>query len=537
MTAKRTPFAEAALDYLKLNPEEKIRWREERNLTLAEWYRSFKVQKPFEEDVKPTDLLGWFAGQYKLYSLIEKGAFGEKKTDPRNGRITLDKDAVNARLEEAARLVPVNAIINKKQSNDNEWLVTRRYLDDEFEDDTYVQYLSSQERYVSILDAAKITTHLRERRAMITDWKTIYDLNKESGVNFPPKAASDRYHRLHKEGKFQIVRVSMFDVSKKQGFHGVATKIPPRDYERILEEEKKFGRILKTHLTSRAIAEKYGVRMKRLGHSITIAEKRGLIKPVYVDSPYHQGKQRLLSPEDAELIASGELDLRPLETIHREKELYRRILERKGATTKDLAELLDIHRTYAAQLVHLCEAQGLIHPARERNYSKGGSNGYFLSTEDVDFLRSYFVKHERRRFRNAQYHQEAAIPSSSEMIGNHYAMLWSKTKEGDQDAFLMLLNEYKSIFNSLMNKWSMSSTHKEKKAFLQTGLYEIVHGHNALPKQNTYYLLERSLERRLKEERLLIENNLLSYDQAIDGDYTILDAIERGQYRGSTDEL
>ena len=531
------PFAVEALDYLKLNAEEKIRWREERDLTLGDWFRSFKAKVTYEEDPKPPQLSDMFGTPFKLYRLIHESTFGEPIINPDNGRITLDKTIINAHLEDAGRLVPVNDIISLKQSNNNEWLVTRRYLDDEFQTETYVRFLNGKERYVSLVDAAKITKHLRKRRSRITEWKTMDDLNAESGLNFPRKAAADRYHRMNKAGKLGMHRVSIFDVDRKQGFHGSVTKIPPWDYKRVLAEDKKLARILQTHLSSRQIAKKYGIPVKGLGNKVSIAEERQLIKPVYVETPKGGSMRRLLTPEDADLIVSDELDLRPVETIQREKDFYRRMREMQGVTTtKELAELLEVDVCTTAELIRQFAKYELITPTK-KVLTRNAVKGYVLAEDDVKFIQSYYVKHKPKNLDKVKFYANETLTEKDSELQNDYMYLWNQTKVGDEHSFIRLAKEYEPIINRLAKKWSTTHTFPEKQQMLQTGLYEIIMEHDVLTKKRTYHLLEHAFDKRVKEERLFNRYDIISYDDFLVNDFTRLDAIDRMLNKGATDEF
>jgi len=182
--------ATRALDYLVLNASKRINYRVQKDISLQEWYESFKPQPLQGEDMgyqEVNNILG--INYHRLRRLRSKGYFAEVHTNGSGKRIKVSE--INKVLECEAYLIPVPAF--KDIIEEQVWNISWRTFGELFKK-YYEHGIDQFAPYVSIGNAAKIIYEARRRKTIIEDWPTYGDLNRESGLNLNP-ARRNQYFR------------------------------------------------------------------------------------------------------------------------------------------------------------------------------------------------------------------------------------------------------------------------------------------------------------------------------------------------------
>ncbi len=293
----------APLEYLLLDPHQKINYRIDRGITLQQWYKSFVPEKLFQgEYVSSSEATLLLQKSYgALCRLIQR----ESLQTFRKGRtLYLSVEGLNGLVKKDQYLIPLERFF--RLLTERKRYMSRRAFEDEFKE--YFAFgLHGNRRGVSLSHAARIISALRRRKEIIEAWPDLEALCKASGKELSPTARDNYYRRMVELGKLKVVRVGMYDVQGKNV--GTKIKVSPEEFARVVTEEKENARARENGLTSGEIAEMMGEGRISIAEKISLGSSLGLLHPVRVRDVFGgnaRGDYRL-PLEEVELFLSGRI--------------------------------------------------------------------------------------------------------------------------------------------------------------------------------------------------------------------------------------
>jgi len=342
------------LEYIKLNPVERRDYRKERGITTGDFFEGLRPVLVKDKDQlcpgEVQDVLG--ISRCMFIRKNKKGYWGERKN-----RMGVDASRVNQIIEEQANLISVSEFYHMLQSE--MWYAGKERFRKEF-GHLYESGLNGQTQYLNLKNSLKAMHWLRRRKDVVENWKTLYDLNRESGLNLSVVGVYRHYNPMIEIGELKVEVVGKYDSDgKKIGFE---RKIPLSEYKRVLEVEKRTVITNQVGVTTTQIASIMDLHRDTVGRWVKAAVDCGVVKPLKHTYSKNRGMydNYLLDPQDAdlfierklsgyralirtkqeEMFLSGNIDPNPIPHIH----VVRRSVERKlwGRTAQGCNRSFDI---------------------------------------------------------------------------------------------------------------------------------------------------------------------------------------------------
>jgi DNA-binding CsgD family transcriptional regulator len=499
-----------SLDYLLLSPDERINYRVERGISLKEWYGSL-APEPFEGEVKRKDLCRLLGiSPEKFYTLDKKGYFG--KTRLKANRRLIKSERANEILRKQAYLVPVSLLY--KAEKRERWYMSRVKFDIRYRK-LYESVAGKKQRFVTVVNAARIIHEGRARHAMIEEWPTLHDLNRESGLNLSPEAFLYRYRRLRKQGRVKLASVNVYGGRPIKGFGGREYKLAPHEYRRMLAIEKKQAKALMIGLTAPEIAKRMGISLPNVEAYIKIGRELGLLHPHDLIGHSAGGYGRfVLWPGEAELLVNGELNvpsaprysnLRKGRSVAEVRKLL--MEEAKGGfTTIEIAGQMGIDRGTVSGMIRSGQKLGMIHP---RSIVPEGSIRpfrYLIPPEEARLMisRELYIPCEKaaeRMARRASLLSSQAAVSIDDICEEDEQRLIEMTRLGDHASFNVLLEAYELFISRLAGRYFYGTSVLERRDFFCTAMYEaIMERKGNLPRSLLIHLMRKKVRKRMWRE-------------------------------------
>lgn len=318
-------YATKALEYLLLNPSERINYRAERGISIKQWYESFKpepIQGRFISFQKVCDTLG--LERSRFFKLKKQRFFGEtKKIFKEKGKGYVKVSELNRIIEKESMLIPVSELLELIEKE--KWYMKRGLFDKTF-GKCYKNELDERKQYVNISNAARIVYELKKRKEKIENWPTLEDLNKES-FELSEDSKYQHYGLMINGGKLKVIKIGRYD-PKGNFLRGYQYKMPPEDYHRVLEIERNTKRALESGITTAKIAKIMGLKTNTIATKIRYGEKVGSLHPIRLcyDSEGFNGYKYALTFEEASLLIERKIKIPDRETLKKREQ--RRILFR-----------------------------------------------------------------------------------------------------------------------------------------------------------------------------------------------------------------
>ena len=273
--------AAKAIDYLFMTTQEKIEFRVNNRLTLQQWFNQFKPVLLEGDYVETTDVRDLFKFD-TITKLSRRGYFG--KITQRGVKRYVDVSIVNELLVQKSKLIPVPLFHER---------IRDYYLEKATFNEKYAGFfkifLDKQHKFVTIVDAARIASSLRQRREMF-NWPTLEDLNRESGMCLVPQNMNSRYKEMYEKGDLELVKTwNQF-------------RIPPKEYRQILKLEKERVRVLNSGLSTGDIARRFNLHISTVYENVIECEKKGIITPMRGSKTSAYSDRIVLTEEQAMLI-------------------------------------------------------------------------------------------------------------------------------------------------------------------------------------------------------------------------------------------
>ncbi len=289
---KENISATRALDYLLLDIDARINYRAERNISLQQWYESFRPQPIQEEDmtnIQVYSLLGILPD--KFYDLRKKGYFGESSMHRERVKVS----DLNRILKHESYLIPVSTF--REIIKEQQWHISRPTFDKLFKK-YYERGLDQKNPYVSINNAAKIVYELRKRKTAIEEWPTLQDLFGDSGLDLTEGGMRAYFGPRIRSGEIPHVVITLDSRGRNTGR---LYKIPPHAYQEILAIEIERSRNSEIGFTTSEMANVIGITPDSVRRRIRGGKRLGLLHPLK-GRGFGIAQSYLLSPEEAGLV-------------------------------------------------------------------------------------------------------------------------------------------------------------------------------------------------------------------------------------------
>ncbi len=359
------------IDYLFASREERKTMFN--GMSLQKAYENLAPSPIKEDEILTTDVCSRIKiSKNKFIELNKEGYWGKtRKGKPKDGsggiRVYVKTSKFYEILNQEAYLIPTHLFFEKMEKE--QWHIGRRHFDDSFKH-LYESVARKKEKRISVVNAAKIVCYMKRRKAKIEDWKTLEDLNKESGLNLEIDSLRHRYRKLHKLGLIQYYKVKTPGKRPIKGFEGSCTKLSPPTYRRRLKIEKEFAEIRKNAYSSSNISKKMGITKGSVSIMMKIGTELGLLHGVNLSlDPTNEDLIWGLMPNEAEKLISGKIKIPSesrLRNLKKELDLEEIVnflrAEKEGISTEEISNLMGISGPRVNESIKVGIKMGLLHP-------------------------------------------------------------------------------------------------------------------------------------------------------------------------------
>ncbi len=505
--ARTLPSWEKSLEYLLLSAEDRMKWRVNNSISLLEWYKSL-APEPLEGEWMAMDDACEAIGmtRMKFFPLDKKSYFGKTSLDGRKKMISTVR--VNELRKQEAYLVPVAALC--QASERERWYMGRVFIDQLFKK-LYTSVADKRQRFVTIGNAARIIHHGRKRRAMIEEWKTLHDLNKESGLNLPDDRLMYRYREMKKQGKVTLASVNVYGGRPIKGFGGHEYKLSPHEYKRMLVIEKANVKAIKIGLTPPQIAKQMGISLPNVEQYIQIGAELGFLQPFEIASNTKTGYKRfVLWPHDAERVISGELNLPSAIRYRRLRgemsiaEIRKLVLEESepSVTVENLAEKMGITTTTVSGLIRAGKKLGMLHPTGFMYEGSYRPFKYRVTPEEAELLASGKLpipgeKTLEKIMKSNLVGKRGVMPSIDDAFYSDEQRFIEEARAGNKHTLNILLKMYEPAVEGLAKRYKFGSMEERVEFFSQAFKESVTGTVGYLPRIILIHLMnEKGKERR-----------------------------------------
>ncbi|MEM4755993.1 MAG: hypothetical protein QW594_02575 [Candidatus Woesearchaeota archaeon] len=336
----------------------------------------------------------------------------------------------------------------------------RRYFDKLYHQ-FYVSLPGIKSRFLMLADAVRIAAELHLRREKIEEWKTLEDLAKESGIHKSGDALQWRYRQMILNGELVVEQVVLRPAAGEgkpalKGFTGSVYKIPPNIYNKVLSIEKKRMLLLDQGYTLNDIAKMYHLSRSAVCRRITIAERLGLVRKIYL--PYEQFHY-IIKKKDAERLFQGYPTTRDFLYSHSHL-----VSNYQGYTYADIAQQLGMHKDVIMRKGKKLRELGFVHPRILKNPLTNIPQ-YYFSESDLPYFALPFSTLLSQEKNNSHKSSDQNLVKAIGKANLFSMVLQAKT---DSAAFTQLYTLYKPYLRFQPN---LFSSHEEQ-YYMQLSFYE-----------------------------------------------------------------
>ncbi|HIH11534.1 TPA: hypothetical protein HA241_05055 [Candidatus Woesearchaeota archaeon] len=307
----------APLDYLLLDPRERIDYRVARGITIKEWYESFRPEKPTTELMRydeAREYLG-IASSSSFYHLVERKFFGEPVT-VRTQKFLSSENVYRVKLNDST-LVPLSSfrlLLQREQF----------YMSFDWFKPSFRKYfrrgIDGHQPGLSIVDTARVVDYLKRRKLVVEKWPTLEDYNHDTGLNLSISRLHSHIRGMVRRGEIRLTPISKDP--RSGGRVPKLYKIEPHHYKLVVELERRQLKLLQSGVTTRQLAEAMGMSVDSVGERLYVGSQLGLLHPELITyNPLTRDARGgyVLSQYEASRLITGDISVPSLTAFERSK--------------------------------------------------------------------------------------------------------------------------------------------------------------------------------------------------------------------------
>lgn len=287
------------LEYLLLDPEQRINYRVGRDISLKDLYHEWTgLYIPNREFgiAEAADALK--LPEKAVRRAVLRGEVGNYRR-VENGKIVLNPRDLERYGRGILKKIPVSELMDIVRSG-------KYYIDGTTFSFAFKEFYNSSRNgkssFLTPSQAAKVVYELNKRKRVIEKWKTFEDLKRESGAQINANSVRVRYRDLIRRERNDIVRIKQLP-KEGQSLTKWVYKISPPLFNKILKEERTRAENSHVGVKVSDLASLMNKSYASAINMIGIGVKKGLIHPL----KSNRSATYFIPPAEAQSIVNNEL--------------------------------------------------------------------------------------------------------------------------------------------------------------------------------------------------------------------------------------